>query len=287
MTPTSPTVARWELTLRLNEWRKRLGIDVETAAKSLRISRNHWWQLMSDRRALTDDHFEAVIKLFGIGDEEQQELHALRAVARERGWWYEYSALFNDENLRLIGLEHGAETIQSYEGLVIPGLLQTESYTRAIMESETARIRTVDVERYVEVRLKRQQRLFGEHPLQVNTVISEAALMQHVGGPDVLHQQLEHLVALTRNDQAAVDIRVVPFTAPRRTITNGSPFHILGFSGAVLPMLVWHESVATQGIIDDAEKVREMRILYSQQSDAALGGEESIALIEEAADRLA
>ncbi|QIS08821.1 helix-turn-helix domain-containing protein [Nocardia arthritidis] len=287
MAPTSPTVARWELTLRLNEWRKQLGIDVDTAAKALKITRNHWWQIMSDRRALTDDHFEAMMKLFGIGADEQRELRALRNEARERGWWSEYSGLFSDENRRLFGLEHGAQAVQSYEGLLIPGLLQTENYARAIMESDIARIRPVDAERYIEARMRRQKRLIGDDRLQLTAVISQAALVQQTGGSAVLREQLAHLVEMVRNKDASVDVRIVPFSATRRPILSGSPFHLIDFASSVLPTLAWHESVATHGIIDDPARVRELRIIYAQQFESALSQSDSLALIEQTADGIA
>ncbi|WP_405484294.1 helix-turn-helix transcriptional regulator [Nocardia sp. NBC_00511] len=287
MAPQSPTVARWELSLRLNEWRKQLNIDVDTAAKALKISRNHWWQIMSDRRALTDEHFAGMVKLFGIGGEEQKILRELRAVARDRGWWSEYSALYSDENRRLFGLEHGAQSISSYEALLIPGLLQTESYARAVMTSDVARIRPVDAERYIEARLRRQQRLVDADPLQLTVVLSQAALVQQTGGPVVLVEQLRHIVAMARDTRASVDVRIVPFAASERPILSGSPFHLIEFESPVLPTLAWHESVATHGIIEDPVRVRELRIIYGHQLDSALSREDSLALIEETANRLA
>lgn len=286
MPPTSPTVARWELTMRLNARRKELGIDVDTAAKALKISRNHWWQIMSDRRALTDDHFDAIITLFGIGTQEQEELRSLRADARRRGWWSEYSALFSDDIRRLFGLEHGAQAIRSYEGLLVPGLLQTETYARAVMTSDIARVRPVDAERYIEVRMRRQRRLLGDEPLEVTALISEAVLVQQTGGPDVLREQLRHLAALVRDKRTRITIRVVPFSAARRPILSGSPFHLIDFASPVLPTVAWHESVATHGIIDDPVRVRELRIIYAEQLESALSQDDSIALIEQTADRI-
>ncbi|MEU0539634.1 DUF5753 domain-containing protein [Nocardia sp. NPDC005978] len=287
MAPQSPTVARWELSLRLNEWRKQLNIDVDTAAKALKISRNHWWQIMSDRRALTDDHFAGMIRLFGIDEEQRKLLHELRGIARERGWWSEYSALYSDENRRLFGLEHGAQAISSYEGLLIPGLLQTEDYARAIMASDIARIRPVDAERYIEARMRRQRRLTDDDPLQFTALLSQAALVQETGGPSVLRDQLRHLAALMRDDRARIDIRVVPFAAAQRPILSGSPFHLIEFESSVLPALAWHESVATHGIIDDPARVRELRIIFGQQVERALSRADSLSLIERTADTIA
>ncbi|NQE89806.1 DUF5753 domain-containing protein [Nocardia terpenica] len=289
MPPTSPTVARWELLLRLNDLRKEQNIDPKTAASALKITANHWWQLMSDRRALTDDHFKAVLKLFGIaaGSEEERELTALRACARERGWWMDYASLYDDETRRLYGLEYGAQAIQTYEGLLIPGLLQTENYARALMASDVARVRPVDAGLYIEVRLRRQRRLFDGDPLQLTAIINEAALIQQIGGPEVQKEQLEHLARMMQDHSDTVDIRVVPLTARQRPIQLGSPFHILYFPNAITPPLVWHESIATRGIIEDQSRVRELRIIYESQLENSLSREDSLTLIGEIADRIA
>ncbi|WP_431953299.1 DUF5753 domain-containing protein [Nocardia lijiangensis] len=286
--PKSPTVARWELLLRLNQWKTAQQIDVKTAAKALNITTNHWHQLMSDRRALTDENFRALLKLFGIAateNEERQLLEALRIDARERGWWMDFSALFDADTLRLFGLEHGAKSVQSYEGLIVPGLLQTVDYARAIMDSDIARIRPVDADLYIEARMKRQERLGGDDPLDLTALIHEAALHQLTGSKEVALGQLRHLTAIGRTD--TVDIRIVPFSATVRPILSGSPFHIIHFASPMLPSLAWHESVATRGIIEDVSRVRELRILFDRQLDLALSPEDSLTLIEQVADRIA
>ncbi|BDT89655.1 transcriptional regulator [Nocardia cyriacigeorgica] len=286
--PKSPTVARWELLLRINQWKAEQQIDVKTAAKALNITTNYWHQLMSDRRALTDENFHALLKLLGIAaadNEERRLLESLRSDARARGWWMDFSALFDAETLRLFGLEHGAKSVQSYEGLIIPGLLQTVDYMRAIMESDLARIRPVDADLYIEARLNRQKRLAGDDPLDLTALIHEAALHQVTGSPEVMLGQLRHLSAIAQTD--TVEVRIVPFSAAVRPILSGSPFHIIHFASPVLPSLAWHESVATRGIIDDSVRVRELRILFGRQLDLALSPDDSLALIDRMADALA
>lgn len=285
----SPTVARWELLLRLNHLQKEQKIDPKTAASALKISTAHWWQLMSERRTLTDEHFNRMLKLFGIapGSPEESELNDLRIHARERGWWMDYATLYDDETRRLFGLEYGAQSIQTYEGLLIPGLLQTENYARAIMASDIARVRPVDAGLFIEVRLRRQQRLFDDDPLQLTAIINEAALIQQIGGPAVQKEQLMHLTGMMCEHPDTIDVRVVPLTARERPILLGSPFHILHFAGAITPSVVYHESVATRGIIDDQTRVRELRIIFESQLERALTREDSLALMGEIADRLA
>ncbi|MEV0759589.1 DUF5753 domain-containing protein [Nocardia sp. NPDC050435] len=287
--PKSPTVARMELLLRLSQWRTESKIDPATGAKALGIGTNYWHQLFSDRRALTDEHFNAMLRLFGIaqGSEDERELIDLRKTARERGWWMDYATLFDEATRRLLGLEYGAQSIQTYEGLLIPGLLQTENYARAIMASDIARVRPVDAGLYIEARLRRQQRLKDEDPLQLTAIINEAALIQEIGGAEVQREQLLHLSSMMRTRPDTIDIRVVPLTARERPILLGSPFHILYFESPLTFPVVYHESVVIRGIIDEQPRVRELRIIFESQLERSLSREATLTLIDEIADRIA
>jgi transcriptional regulator with XRE-family HTH domain len=128
MAPSSPTVAGWELALRLGQRREQLGMDVQTITATLGFSRNYWSAVENERKILAEDTLRSVLNAFEFDDEEQRELVALREAAKRRGWWAPYSALLSEGTLRLYGLEHGAQGIRTYESLLIPGLLQTEDY---------------------------------------------------------------------------------------------------------------------------------------------------------------
>jgi hypothetical protein len=188
---------------------------------------------------------------------------------------------------RLFGLEAGAKSIRSYEGLIIPGLLQTEDYARALANSDIGRVRLVDAEGYIAARMRRQERMTGDDALKITAVISEAALTQVVGSVDILRRQLLHLAALMRNNPDKIDVRIILFSTPYRTIQSGSPFDILDFSSPVLPEVAWHESIAVHGIIDDPSKVRQLSILFARaHSTDAQSRADSLALIERTASEL-
>src|SRR5262245_45197639 len=124
MPPQSPTLASWELGLRLRQRREQLGVEVKTITERLGFSRNYWSAVENERKILSAEKLPQVLDLLEYDDEERAELTELREAARQRGWWSSYSALFGSELLRYYGLEHGAQTIRTYESLLIPGLLQ-------------------------------------------------------------------------------------------------------------------------------------------------------------------
>src|SRR5262249_51756907 len=145
--------------------------------------------------------------------DDAAELEILREKGSHRGWWNSYSAIFGDDLLRFFGYEHGAETIRTYDGALIPGLLQTEDYARAVIRGAGPNIRLAEVEKRVKVRMMRQGLLIGEEPLHLTAVINEAALRQRVGGKEVLVRQLNALVEKIDDHHYNLDVRVIPFEA--------------------------------------------------------------------------
>ncbi len=137
MTPTSPTVARWELIRRLRERRQQLGLDAAAVSKAVSISPANWSHVEADRRMLTEEKLQIMCDLLEIDGAERELIFELRATGKQRGWWQDYSALFSTELLRFYGLEYGAELVRTYDSVLIPGLLQTADYAHALIASDT------------------------------------------------------------------------------------------------------------------------------------------------------
>ncbi|MBF6333207.1 helix-turn-helix domain-containing protein [Nocardia transvalensis] len=282
MAPMSPTVARWELVLRIRRRREQLGVDVASIIKALGIAKAYWSHFETDRRLIPEDKLKMLFSVLEFDAEEQSELLALRSAGKERGWWHRYGALFSEETMRLWGMEYGAESVRIYESLMVTGLLQTADYARALMSTDTTFIRQAEVDQRVEVRMKRQERLGGDDPVELNCVMSQAALLQQVGGPEVLKGQLNHLIQLLE-DHENVDVRILPFTARGGLPLGGATFYLFDFDGPVLPTLAWHEFPVIPGFIEDSEKVRALNISFSQMESTALNRTDSLALIKQTA----
>ncbi|ONM47631.1 DUF5753 domain-containing protein [Nocardia donostiensis] len=282
MAPMSPTVAAWELTLRIREQGKSRGVKASAIQKALDVSAAYWSQVMNYRGVLTEEKLRQLMDLLEFEPDEQAELLALRAVAKQRGWWAEYSALFNDELMRFYGLEHGAQHIRSIEAGVIQGLLQSEDYIRALMSSIVSAGRPTEAEQRVRARLRRQQRLSGDDPLHLSVVLGQAALMQQVGGPDVQRDQLRHLLELVDRHPDTLDLRVVPFNA-RGSIAslNAATCHLLEFESARLPGIGWLETAIYGQVADDPRHVEALSYLYNQVTSVALSREDSVQIIKE------
>ncbi|WP_024799842.1 DUF5753 domain-containing protein [Nocardia sp. BMG51109] len=285
MAPLSPTVARWELTSRIRMYTAEHDLTGADVAKHLGFSPTYWSKIDKDRKVLSEDKLRRLLDLLDLSKEDREDLLRLRAAANGRGWWAQYSNLFGPEHQRLWGLEYGASEIISFESLLIPGLLQSEQYAKALIDQDDVFIPKKEVAKRVEARLLRQRRLTGDDPLRLNVIFSEAALFQQVGGPDVLRIQLEHLAALIRRHADTLDVRVMPFTARRGYLLGGAAFHVLEFDRPFLPPLGWHESAVVSGVIENPDQVRDLMVTFEAAQRSSLSQDDTLALIEETAAR--
>jgi transcriptional regulator with XRE-family HTH domain len=275
----SPVVAGWELVLRLRERREQVGIEVKHITQALGFSRNYWSAVENERRILSEESLKKLIDLLEFSDEEREEMLALRNIAKDRGWWTDYSGLFDAELRRLFGLEHGAHSIRGYENLIIPGWLQTADYARAVIHPYVT-VPRVQVEQRVGVRLRRQKRLDDDDPLYLTMIVSEAALRQQIGGPAVLRGQLEHLMYAIDKYRENLELHIVPFEATGCSLFGAATVHLIDFENTRLPTVVWQETVTAWGVIDDPLQVDAISAAYDQALATSLDRRDSKKLIE-------
>jgi transcriptional regulator with XRE-family HTH domain len=204
-----PTVRSRRLGARLSRYRTDRGISGAALAAELGIGQPQLSRLETGKAKITPAALERLVEVFGIGDEAARELDELRRRSTEPGWWQDYGDILSEPVEMLIELEVEAAWIRSYEGHVIPGLLQTREYAERIITVGSMHMRVADIDRYLELRMRRQKRL--AEGMRFTAMLSEAAIRQQVGGPGVLREQLCHIIRATR--EFDVTVQVVPFTA--------------------------------------------------------------------------
>ncbi|MEV6101602.1 helix-turn-helix transcriptional regulator [Nocardia sp. NPDC051981] len=284
MTGTSPTVANWELMLRIRNRADDRGVKTSTIAKALDVSQQYWSALTRGRGTLAEEKLKDLMGLLEFDVDERAELLALRDIAKGRHPFAEYSALFNEQLMRYYGLEAGAQSIRSFENIVIPGLLQIEDYTRVLMKARVTTGRPTEVEPRVGARLRRQRLLEGPDPLELSVVMGQAALMYKVGNDDIRSRQLQHLIEMAERHSGTLDIRVIPYEAGGAIASlNSATFHLLDFKSARLPTLGWIEAAAYFEIVDDPKRVTALEYLFEQIQSIALDHQRSLELMKEIA----
>jgi transcriptional regulator with XRE-family HTH domain len=150
-----------------------------------------------------------LLDLYGVEKEQQAELVAMLRDARERGWLHAYQSELPEQYMTFIGFEGEAESAWNYESLLVPGLLQTEDYARAVIRAGFPTAGRDEIEHRVEVRMARQEVLHGENPLRLWGIADEAALRRQVGGQAVMRAQLRHL--MESSELPNVTFQVIPF----------------------------------------------------------------------------
>jgi transcriptional regulator with XRE-family HTH domain len=167
-------------------------------------------------------------------------------------------------------MEARAAYISSFQTQVVYGLLQTEAYARALLGVD----RPDQVDELVAARLERQRILGREHPPALWVVLAEAVLHQEVGGPDVMRNQLAHLLSF--QDHPWVQVQVLPFSAGQHTGMLGS-FNLLRFEDD--PDLFYAESYDSGHMTANPQVIRERSVGYARLQATALSPEDSAQLI--------
>lgn len=247
----SPTVLRILLGSQLRKLRERSGLSRDAAGYTIRASGSKMSRLELGRVSFKERDVADLLVLYGVTDaDERDQLLALASRANEQGWWHRYSDILPDWFQAYIGLEEAAQRIRTYEGHLVPGLLQTEDYTRALYWAQSAP--RDQAEHRVRLRMDRQALLSRSNPPHLWAVIDEAALHREVGGPEVLRAQLEHLVALTKLPH--ITLQVLPFQRGADA-SEGFPFVIFRFAAYDLPDIVYLEQLTSALYLDKRDDV--------------------------------
>ncbi|MEM8925743.1 MAG: Scr1 family TA system antitoxin-like transcriptional regulator [Actinomycetota bacterium] len=281
----SPALSRWELSIRLRERRRVLGMDIKDLTRELAFSRNYWSAVENDRAVLSEEKLRRLLDLFEFDEHEGRQLLALRNTAKERDWTAQFSAVLSDDMKRFYGLEAGAQRVQAWESMHVTGLLQTEAYASATIRSDPG-VTATRASQLVKVRLLRQERLRGADPLGLTAVMSEASLWQETGGRSVLRAQLKHLLEVSDEAPDTVEIRIVPFRATLGALGGATRF-LFHFASPHLPTLAWQERMdATESVEEGEERFEQLSISNARALDLSLSREDSLALIKERMDAL-
>ncbi|NNH72981.1 helix-turn-helix domain-containing protein [Nocardia uniformis] len=286
MALSSPTVARWELAIRLRQRLDLLGIKAPALCKEVGITPAYWSHVMTGRSVPTEEKLNQVLGVLEFPAEERPEVLELRAAAKESGRWARFSALFGDELMRLYGLEHGSHSIREYEGVLVPAMLQTPDYIRALMNSPYGVRSAVEADQYVEARLMRQERLTGPEPLRFTAMLTESVLLHRPWGGKIQVDQLRHIQALMEKYPETVDVRVIPFDAPEYAALSGTVY-LIDFASSRLPTVAWYENALFGQVVEDAVQVRNLNYVYEQVFAAMPSRGESFARIDKTARELA
>jgi transcriptional regulator with XRE-family HTH domain len=234
---------RMVLGLRLQRLREAGGTTPADAAAAIGISEPELERIEHGRADIAPADLTELLSRYGVTDEgERQTLATLVEQAAQPAWWEPFRDVVPAWLEAYLGLERAATVIRSYEVQFVHGLLQTEAYARAVIALAQPEVNRSEMERRVELRMRRQQVLHREFAPHLWAVIDEAVLRRPVGGPATMRAQFEHLVELS--ELPHVTLQVVPFRAAGR-VAAGGPITLLRLPERELPDVVYLEQLAS------------------------------------------
>jgi transcriptional regulator with XRE-family HTH domain len=269
----SPTIRRRRLGAELRRRRETAGVTIEGVAEQLECSASKISRIETGHTSATPRDVRDMLRIYGIVGTESDELVQIAREARQKGWWHPYSTVLTGA---YVGLEAAAGSIRAYEQQVVPGLLQTEDYAKAMIRAARPDISVEEVDQRVRVRLGRQSLLSQDDPIDLWVVLDEAVVSRPVGGDAVMRAQLERLVEAA--DLPNVTLQILPFEVGAHAGMDGT-FTILDFPEAGDPDVVYAENATGGLFLEKGDELQKYIFIFDHIRAAAIRPEESVALI--------
>ncbi|GAB3841061.1 helix-turn-helix transcriptional regulator [Micromonospora andamanensis] len=223
----------------------------ESAGWEIRSSESKISRMELGRVGFKERDVADLLTLYGVtAEQERAALLKLARDANNPGWWHRYGDVLPSWFQSYLGLEAAAALIRSYEVQFVPGLLQTPEYARAVVLLGHSTAGPDEIDRRVDLRMRRQELLSRPRPPRLWAVVDEAALRRPIGGPEVMRGQLEALLKATRTSN--VRLQVIPFAAGGHAAAGGA-FTILRFGDQDLPDIVYIEQLTSAIYLDKRE----------------------------------
>jgi transcriptional regulator with XRE-family HTH domain len=281
MTARIETFRARQLRRELLRLREVAGLSMEDIAARLDWSKAKISRIETGRNRVAPSDVRLLLDEYGVTDERGR--HALMELAREarkQGWWHNYPDIIASP---YVGFEAEASTIRTYQTQLVPGLLQTEDYVRALVLSLRPSISVSEADRRVAARMARQELLTGEDSPRLWVILDETVLRRPIGGAEVMRGQLARLSEATSLPN--VTLQVLPFGAGSHA-AMGVPFTILDFDGPSAVRTVYLEHLTAELYLDDEPDIARYALVFDYLRAKAIDPEDVHEMIVRAAEEL-
>ncbi len=261
----------------LRRYRENAGYTLADAARVLECDRSKISRIETGQRGIRPKELRELLAEYGAPDPEQTALVAIASRGAQRGWWRPYVDVLPGAYLDYVIMESAASEIMTYEAQVIPDLLQTDDYARAIAAAEPGYATDQQREDVVAAKAMRRQVVLASGR-RLSVILGEGALHQAVGGAEVMAGQISHLVRLI-DDFPGLIVQVLPFSAGAHAAAGSASLAILRFPDAPSLGVVYLEALSGGVYLESQEDVARYIRAFALLRAAALSAADSMRLL--------
>lgn len=264
-----PTVPRWQLGERLCRLREDAGMSFGDVADEMDCSEWKIRRIEQGQVGVTRPELRTLLDLYDV--EDREPLEELQQLGRQRGWWSRFSRFLAPAHVNLLGIESAARSIQAWEPLVVPGLLQTETYARGLARANLQP--DEDAARTVEIRMARQKLVWDDEPPTAWYILDESVLHRTIGDGHIMREQLERLLHLPDS----CTVQILSFDRGDHPGTAGG-LTVFEFDPALHSPIAYVESQAGSLYLEEGELDR-CKSVIDHMMALALSPAESVTFI--------
>jgi len=273
-------VTRRRLRTELRRLRDEKGFPQEHVASEMEWSVSKLIRIENGSVGVSINDLKALLDLYGVAEADRGELVELSRASRQRMWWSQYQKFLAPTYLEFIGFEADAARIRAFQPMIVPGLLQTEAYARAVNAGTCLDDGPVEGdEERLQVRMNRQRDVFeGPSPVDYVAVIDETVLHRPVGGAETMRAQLDHLVEMA--GRPSVEVCVLPVEVGAHPGLTGG-FSILEYADDADANVVYLDNGPNQVLLrEQTDRVEGYRRVFDRLLALSLQGDNAVDLIE-------
>lgn len=274
-----PTTRRRQLGFGLLALRKAKGLSAEEAGRLAGVSKATVSRYETGTGNVRWNQVDQLCRVYEAPDEEREALVELAKTSKVTdGWWVPVVSSLPSALSMLIALENEAAVLSQFTASVVPGLLQTSRYARAIKTTPGYDLPPASVETFLDTRMRRQALLDNEHAPQYRVILDESVLRRSVGGPEVMAEQLDSL--LERGSSSGVSLQILPFERGTHSAAL-TGFMILGAQDPSFDV-IYTETISGSLFLERQEERQDYSASFNYLSSQALSIETSAEMIAEA-----
>lgn len=283
--PTTPTLRLRRLGLELKRLRELAGLTADEAATTLDCHGSKISRIENGRSAVRPRDVRDLLGRYGVTDKSAvARLEGLARHGRDRGWWQDFGDAVTPDYVDYISLEAGAIGLDTFETMLVPGLLQTPEYMRAVFAAHLTPLSDEQIEARIHLRSLRQKALDrSESPLALWAVVHEAALRAPVGGSREMRAQLG--VLRERAAQRNITVQVLPLESGAHAGMHGS-FGILRYPESDDLDVVFAEHLTGALYIEEPSQVIRHLETFDHLRATAMSPRATLAFIEQCGEDL-